>query len=170
MDKKTQPTSEETKKMSVGQIYCYCGRILPGASEEVQKQITKNVMQNFDILTVSAIKIKKGLSRGHKYGISKEVQNHGKAKDALKGATQRSSSTIFERYQNDDQYRARINDQGLNEDDVLRRDEEAKIDRVRCANATEKQRCGTLMSWREIADLMLGIFAKTVNTLTMKKH
>ena len=47
--------------MSVGHFYCYCGRILPGASEEAQKQITKNVIQNFDLLTTSAIKNQEGI-------------------------------------------------------------------------------------------------------------
>ena len=40
--------------VSVGHIYCYCYRILPGASEEAQKQINESVIQNFDL---SAFKI-----------------------------------------------------------------------------------------------------------------
>ena len=61
--------------MSVGHIYCCCGRILPGASEEAQKQIAENVTQNFDLLTTSAFEIKKGLSRRNKYDMSKEAQD-----------------------------------------------------------------------------------------------
>ena len=59
--------------MSVGHIDGNCGRILSGASEEVQEAILKNVIQNFDLLTTSALEIKKRLSRGIKYGISKEA-------------------------------------------------------------------------------------------------
>ena len=59
--------------LSVARIHCYCGRIHPGASEEVQE--TKHL--------TSAFKIKKGISRGNKYGFSKEAQYHGKAEYVL---------------------------------------------------------------------------------------
>ena len=72
-----------------------CGRISSGASKEAQNQIGKNVIQNFDLSTTSAFKVKKGQSCGNKYGISKIAQDHGKANDALKAATKRGNSTIL---------------------------------------------------------------------------
>ena len=89
--------------MSVGHVYCLLWSYFPCASEEAQKQIDNNAIQNFDLLTTSAFKIKKGLLRGNKYGISKEAQDHGKAKEALECATKRGYSTILERYEIDDQ-------------------------------------------------------------------
>ena len=76
----------------------------------------------------------------NKYGLSKDAQDHGKAKDALKGATKRGNITILERKGNDCQYRARITEPRLNEFYTRRRDEEAKIDRIHNTKATEKQR------------------------------
>ena len=46
----------------------------------VQKRIVDNVIKNFDLLTTSAFKIKKGLSCGNKYGINKRAQDHSKVK------------------------------------------------------------------------------------------
>ena len=46
--------------MSVGNTSCHCGPTFqPGASEEVEKQILKNAIQNFELFTPSAFKIEK---------------------------------------------------------------------------------------------------------------
>ena len=58
----------------------------PGRTEDLcpakkfKNKFSRNVIQNFDLLTTSALEIKKGLSLGNKYGIRKEAQEHGKAK------------------------------------------------------------------------------------------
>ena len=108
--------------MSVGRIYCCRGRILPRASEEVQKQVIKNVIQGFDLSTTVSLQ--------NQGGVIAEAQDHGKAKDALNSAKKSGYSTISERYKDDDTYRARMNELGLNEDDIHRRDGEAKFDRA----------------------------------------
>ena len=82
-------------------VFSYCGRVLPSASEEVQKQFVKHVIRNFDLLTASAFKSKKGAPLGNKYSTSKEPQDHGKAKNAVKSATKRGYS--LEWYQDEDQ-------------------------------------------------------------------
>ena len=127
------------KHMSIGHTQCYCGLNLPRASDEVQKQILKNVIQDFELLTTSAFNTKKGPSRGHEYGTSREAQKHGKANDALTSANKKRYCTILERSKDDKTYLERVTEQGLNEDDIRKRDEEAKIDRVHCTNAPEKQ-------------------------------
>ena len=83
--------------ISVGHTYRYCGRILQGASKQVQEQTLKNVFQNFDLPTKTALKTKKGLSCGNKHGISQESQDHGKAKEVLKSAKKKGYSIILAR-------------------------------------------------------------------------
>ena len=63
-----------------------------------------------------------------------------------------------------------MTEQGLNEDDIRRRDEEAKIDRIHYSHATEQQRWKTHTSYREIVELMVEILAKTADTQIMKKQ
>ena len=47
-----------------GYTYCKCGLILPGASDEVKKQVLKNVLNCFNFLTTSAtVFVKKQLGR-----------------------------------------------------------------------------------------------------------
>ena len=60
------------------------------------------------------------------------------AKDAVKSAQKEGLNTIFARRKGDDTHRERVTEQGVN--DIRKRDEEAKIDRVHKMNATEKQR------------------------------
>ena len=60
-------TQFNAKYTSLGHIHCYCGSILSGASEAVQQQIIENVIQNFELMTMSAFKIKKKMSRGNNY-------------------------------------------------------------------------------------------------------
>ena len=87
--------------MSVEHDYCYCG-ILP---------FLKHVFQNFELLTTSAFKIKKRLSRGNKFGRSKEAREHGKAKDAMKNAKNRCNPTILDRTEDHDTYSERMTEQ-----------------------------------------------------------
>ena len=144
------------KYMSAGHTYCYCGRMFPSASEDVQEHILKNNIWNFEIFTTSAFEIKKEPPHGNKYGISKEAQNHGNTKDAWKRAKQKGYSTILERHK-DDTYRERMTELGLNENDNCRRDQEPKIDRInifsietlwiRCSWNWEK--CTTLTSKKQ---------------------
>ena len=88
--------------------------------------------------TKSAFEINEGPSRGKKCGTSREPQEHGEAKDALKSTKKKGYRTILERCNDDDTYRERMIGQALDEDDFRRRDEEAKFDRLRYMNATEK--------------------------------
>ena len=98
--------------MSVGRTGCYCKGMIPGASEEVEEQIVKHVIQNFDFLTMSAFKIKKGIARGNKHVISKEAQDHDKAKDALKSAPKNGYSDVFARNKDDNTDCRRMTGQG----------------------------------------------------------
>ena len=54
-------------------------------------------------------------------GYRVEMQEHGKAKDALKSA-KKDCSTTFGRCTDDDTYREILIEQGFNEDDLRRRD------------------------------------------------
>ena len=81
------------RHMSVGDGYCHRGRILPGASEEVQRQILKNVMQNFELLTTSsAFRIKMEPSRGNTDGASEETKNMAKPRTLWK--SQKKKTTV----------------------------------------------------------------------------
>ena len=46
-----------------GHTYCPCGKMLPGASDEVAQQVTENVESCFHILTTSTFVFKIGSSR-----------------------------------------------------------------------------------------------------------
>ena len=77
---------------------------------------------------------------GIKYGISKEAQDHGRAKDALKSAKKETLEFhILERCENVDTYRRTMTEQELREDDIRRRDEEGNINRVHFSNVDEQQ-------------------------------
>ena len=84
-------------------------------------------MSFVDLLTTSTFTIKKELSCGNKQGFSKRSTEHSKATDVLESAIKKGYSTIFERYQDDDTFRERVTEKGLNKNDIRRRDEEAKI-------------------------------------------
>ena len=105
-----------------------------------REQILRNVIQNFDLLTTAAFRIRKGLPRGSRHGASREAQEHGKAKEALKSAEKKGYINILDRCGKDAKLSGRITERGLNEDDIRRRDEEDNLDRVNFSNATEKQR------------------------------
>ena len=136
------------KDMSVEYTYCRFG-----ASEEVHKQSRRDVIQNFELLATSAFNIQKELSRANKYGTSKEAKEHGKTKDALTCAEIKCHLTI-ERYGKDDEFRERMTEEGSNTDDVRKRDEQAKIDRVHCTVATENSGGKTHVSKRELLTVL----------------
>ena len=49
--------------MSVGHISCHCGRILAGASEDAEKQITKNVNQELRSLDDVSLQNLEGIDK-----------------------------------------------------------------------------------------------------------
>ena len=59
-------------------------------------------------------------------------------KTLLKGDKKEGYGTIRERFSNEDEHRAQMTELGLNEDDIRRRDEEAKTGRIHFSNASEK--------------------------------
>ena len=60
-------------------------------AKKLRSKIAENVIQKFDVLTMSTSKIKKALSRGNKYGTCKKAQEHGRAKDDLKSAKRKDT-------------------------------------------------------------------------------
>ena len=57
-----------------GYTSCKCGFILPGASDEIKKQVPKDVMNFFSMLTTSAFVLKAGTSREKTVGRSEGSQ------------------------------------------------------------------------------------------------
>ena len=99
----------------------------------------EEVLQNFELLTTTGFRIRKGLSRGCRHRTTEESQEHGSAKKALKGAKSTGHVTILDQLKADSEHRERMTEQGLGEDDTQRRDEEPKVDQKHKTNATEKQ-------------------------------
>ena len=63
-----------------------------------------------------------------------------------------------------------MSEQGLNEDTIRRRDDEANIDRVYCTYATEKATVGKHFPKEKCGDRVPDELGNTVNTLTTKKQ
>ena len=145
-------------------------RILPVASEEVREHILNNVIQNIQLLTTSSFKNQKRPSRENIDGTSKAEQEHGKAKDALKLAKKKGYRTMLERCKDDETNREIVTEQGLDEDDIRKRDEEAKLDRVPCTTATEIQWVETTYFLKINCDGAWGFRKKTVYTFIVKKQ
>ena len=124
---KSKPMSEETTQhlSGTGKYWgLWVSRICQiKFSAKYVRQITKNVIQNSELLTSSALKIKKGLSRG--IG-KKQVQDH-----RLWRQTQLKSG------------RTRVE---------WGQDDEAQIDRVHQTNAIEKQRWENACSLKRNCD------------------
>ena len=146
--------------LSVARIHCYCGRIHPGASEEVQRQSTWRQHS----------KSRKGISRGNKYGFSKEAQYHGKAEYVLKMVQKEATVPSLNG-------KTMMNNTAL---EWLNKDWMKTIS----ADEMKKQRLivftirmllnsnagKTHTSYREIVELMVEILAKTADTQIMKKQ
>ena len=111
-------------------------------AKKFQTQIIKNFIQNFDLLTASAFKIEKGDRVDIRRVQAKNHKIMAEPRSALKSAKKKGHSTVLERKKDDNTYRETLTGQGSHQNDIPRRDEEAKIDRVPCTNATEKATVG----------------------------
>ena len=113
--------------------HCRYGRILPETNEEVQKRLSKSRMG----CRVEPVR--------YKQRSTITWQSQGRCDQCPK-----KGSPNIERCKDDDTHRERMTEQGLNEDDIRERYDEAKNDRVHCTNAADKQRCETLHSQSDV--------------------
>ena len=118
----TQYSASRVNHATPGHTYCKCGLALLGASDDVKKQVLKNIINFFRKLTTSAFVFEQVRPRRKTFGRNEDSQLYDKARDHFYSAVKKQYKSIFDRYQEDERYRQNLQSQGKTEENVKERD------------------------------------------------
>ena len=85
-----------------GHTFCKCGLVDLGASDEVQKQVLKNVINGINVFTTSTLFLYRESPEGKTIGCSEGSQLYHKVRERYKMCFEKQHKHILERYQKDE--------------------------------------------------------------------